>query len=141
MGGLSLAGSSSAADDSQAFRSRTPSRNLPLETLAGAAQLVGLARFSQELPRTCWSRQYRAHRLCRAWPALTLTCPVTRGGTFAHGRAWTVALTAAGLQTVGVLLCNPARTVDWKARRALFIQAVLAELVADVLARAATLIE
>ena len=50
-------------------------------------------------------------------------------------------LAGVGLATDGVVLCNQARTVDWKARRAVFIEAVPAELIADVLARVATLIE
>lgn len=72
---------------------------------------------------------------------MALACPVTRGGNFARGQAWTVPLAGAGLVTDGVVLCNQARTVDWKAGRAQFIEAVPAELVADVLARVATLIE
>lgn len=72
---------------------------------------------------------------------MALACPVTRGGAFARGQAWTVPLAGAGLVTDGVVLCNQLRTVDWKARRAQFIEAVPADLVADVLARVATLIE
>ena len=72
---------------------------------------------------------------------MALACPITRGGAFARGHAWTVALSGAGLAIDGVVLCNQVRTVDWKARRAVFIEAVPAELIADVLARVATLIE
>lgn len=72
---------------------------------------------------------------------MALACPVTRGGAFARGQAWTVALAGTGVATDGVVLCNQVRTVDWKARRAQFIEAVPAELVTDVLARVATLIE
>ena len=39
------------------------------------------------------------------------------------------------------MLCNQVRTVDLKARHAQFIEAVPPELVVDVLARVATLIE
>ena len=70
-----------------------------------------------------------------------LACPTTRGGAFARGQAWTVPLAGTGLATDGVVLSNQVRTVDWKARRAQFIEAVPAELIADVLARVATLIE
>lgn len=70
-----------------------------------------------------------------------LACPVTRGGAFARGHAWAVVLAGAGLVTDGVVLCNQVRTVDLKARRAQFVEAAPAELVADVLARVATLIE
>jgi mRNA-degrading endonuclease toxin of MazEF toxin-antitoxin module len=72
---------------------------------------------------------------------MALACPVTRGGTFARGQAWTVSLSGAGLATDGVVLCNQVRTVDWKARRGQFIEAVPPALIADVLARVATLIE
>ena len=72
---------------------------------------------------------------------LALACPVTRGGAFARGLAWTVPLAGGGLATDGVVLCNQVRTVDWKARRAVFIESVGPELAADVLARLATLIE
>jgi len=72
---------------------------------------------------------------------IALACPVTRGGAFARGKAWTVALAGTGLTTDGVVLCNQVRTVDWKAHRAQFIEAVPADLIADVLARVATLVE
>jgi len=52
-----------------------------------------------------------------------------------------VPLAGAGLVTDGVVLCNQVRTLDLKARRAQFIEAAPPELVADVLARVATLIE
>lgn len=72
---------------------------------------------------------------------MALACPITRGGAFARGRAWTVALTNPGLLTGGVVLCNQARIVDWQIRRAQFIEAVPADIVNDVLARVATLTE
>ena len=72
---------------------------------------------------------------------MALACPVTRGGASARGQAWTAPLSGVGLATDGVVLCNQVRTVDWKARRAQFIEAVATELIADVLARVATLIE
>ena len=72
---------------------------------------------------------------------LVLACPVTRGGAFARGKAWTVPLPDVGLATDGVVLCNQVRTVDWKARHAQFIEAVSPELIGDVLARVATLID
>ena len=54
---------------------------------------------------------------------MTLACPVTRGGSFARGKPWTVSLAAAGLQTDRVVLCNQVRTVDLKALRAELIEA------------------
>lgn len=72
---------------------------------------------------------------------MALTCPVTRGGNFARGQAWTVSLTGTGLLTDGVVLCNQVRTVDWKERRGQFIETAPAEVLAEVLARVATLID
>ena len=70
---------------------------------------------------------------------MALACPITRGGAFARGKAWTVPL--AGLATDGVVLCNQARTMDWQARRAAFIEVAPADVVAEVLSRVATLID
>ena len=93
------------------------------------------------------------HEQQGTWPALVLSpeafnrfgvalaCPVTRGGAFARGQAWTVPLAGTVLANEGVVLCNQVRTVDWQARRAQFIEAAPPELIADVLARVATLIE
>jgi mRNA-degrading endonuclease toxin of MazEF toxin-antitoxin module len=72
---------------------------------------------------------------------LALALPITRGGGFARGRAWTVPLTGLGLATDGVVLCNQARTLDWQARRAVFIETAPADVVADVIARLAVLLE
>ena len=47
----------------------------------------------------------------------------------------------AGLVTDGAVLCNQVRTVDLKPQRAQFIETVPPELIADVLARVATLFE
>ena len=72
---------------------------------------------------------------------LALACPVTRDGAFARGQKWAVPLAGHELTSDGVVLCNQVRTMDWKARRAGFIEAVPPALVAEVLARVATLIE
>lgn len=72
---------------------------------------------------------------------MALACPITRGGNFARGRAWTVPLVGLGLRTDGVVLCNQVRTIDWEARRAALIEPAPSELVGQVLARVATLIE
>jgi len=72
---------------------------------------------------------------------MALVCPITRGGAYARGKAWTVPLAAAGLSTDGVALCNQLRTVDWEARGVKFVEATPLELIAEVLARVATLIE
>ena len=72
---------------------------------------------------------------------MALACPVTRGGAFTRGQAWTVPLSGLGVETDGVVLCNQVRALDWRARRARFVEAVPAETQADVLARVVTLIE
>jgi len=72
---------------------------------------------------------------------MALTCPVTRGGAFARGIAWTVSLMGAGLATEGIALCNQVRTVDWQAHGVQFVEAAPPGLVGEVLARVATLIE
>jgi mRNA interferase ChpB len=72
---------------------------------------------------------------------MALACPITRGGAFARGKAWTVPLAGLGLATDGVVLCNQVRTLDWQARRAALIEPAPAELVADVMARVAVLLE
>ena len=72
---------------------------------------------------------------------MALACPVTRGGAFARGKAWTVPLAGLSPGIEGVVLCNQVRTLDWKARRAALIEPAPAELVADVIARVAALLE
>ena len=72
---------------------------------------------------------------------MALACPITRGGAFARGKAWTVPLSGLGLATDGVVLCNQLKTLDWQVRRGAFIEAVPADLVADVIARVAVLLE
>lgn len=72
---------------------------------------------------------------------MALVCPITRGGAFARGKSWTVAVAAPGMATGGVVLCNQVRTVDWQTRGVKFIEGVSPELVDEVLARVATLIE
>lgn len=72
---------------------------------------------------------------------MALACPITHGVAFARGKAWTAPLAGLGLATDGVVLCNQVRTLDWQVRRAAFIEAVPADLVADVMARVAVLLE
>ncbi len=72
---------------------------------------------------------------------MALVCPITRGGAYARGKAWTVPLAVAGLTTDGVALCNQVRTVDWETRGVKFVETTPPDLIAEVLARVATLIE
>jgi mRNA-degrading endonuclease toxin of MazEF toxin-antitoxin module len=69
-----------------------------------------------------------------------LVAPVTTGGAFARHRGFAVDL-APHLKTVrGVVLCNQLRTLDVTARNGRFIERAPQLVIAEVLARIATLI-
>lgn len=72
---------------------------------------------------------------------MAMICPITQGGDFSRGKHWTVALAGTGTETQGVILCNQARIVDWKARQAERIESVPNEIAEEVIARLATLLE
>lgn len=55
-----------------------------------------------------------------------LVCPITQGGNFARHAGFAVSLSGAGTQTQGVVLCNQPRVLDLQARKARFIEKVLA---------------
>lgn len=70
-----------------------------------------------------------------------LIVPVTQGGAFARNNQWAVPLMGCGTETQGVVLCNQARTVDWKVRNARFIESAPDSLTDEALARVAVLLE
>lgn len=72
---------------------------------------------------------------------MAMVCPITQGGDFSRGKSWTVPLSNTGTETQGVVLCNQARMVDWKARQATFIETTPEDIAAEVIARLATLLE
>ncbi|MCX7961168.1 MAG: type II toxin-antitoxin system PemK/MazF family toxin [Burkholderiales bacterium] len=72
---------------------------------------------------------------------LALVCPVSQGAIGARYAGFAVPLMGAGTDTLGVVLCHQARTLDLAARRARFIEAVPEPIIGEVLARLATLIE
>lgn len=72
---------------------------------------------------------------------LVLACPISQGAQFARAQGFAVPLAGSGTQTQGVILCNQSRTVDYKARRARFVETVPDYVVNDVLARVAALLE
>ncbi len=72
---------------------------------------------------------------------LILACPISQGAQFARERGFAVPLSGGGTQTQGVILCHQARTVDYKARRARFMESAPEHIVNDALARVATLLE
>jgi mRNA-degrading endonuclease toxin of MazEF toxin-antitoxin module len=63
------------------------------------------------------------------------------GGEFAREHGFAVSLHAAGTLTQGVILCHPARVLDYKERGARFQEPLPEDLVAEVLARVRTLLD
>ena len=63
--------------------------------------------------------------------------PITNGGKFAHRAGFTVPL--AGTRTTGIVRCDQVRPLDLAARGGRRIESVSKEIVAEVLARIATL--
>lgn len=65
--------------------------------------------------------------------------PITRGGSFARMAGFAVSLQSAGTQTDGIVRCDQPRTLDFTARRARRVEPLPQALLAEVLARVATL--
>ena len=76
-------------------------------------------------------------RAYNARVGLALVCPVTQE---AKGYPFEV-LVPSGLPVVGVILSDQLRSLDWRAREAALICRAPAEVVAEVLAKAATLLQ
>ncbi len=72
---------------------------------------------------------------------MAMVCPITQGGDYSRGLNWTVSLSSTGTETQGVVLCNQARIIDWKARKAIRIEVAPDYITEDVIARLATLLE
>lgn len=72
---------------------------------------------------------------------LMLVCPITQGGEFARQHGFAVSLLGAGTRTGGVALCHQVRTLDYRERRAAWVESLPAEIVEDVLARVRTLLD
>jgi len=72
---------------------------------------------------------------------LVLSCPVTQGGEFAREHGFAVSLAGTGMKTQGVVLCHRVRTLDYRERRARWVESVPAEVVEEVLARVRTLLD
>jgi mRNA-degrading endonuclease toxin of MazEF toxin-antitoxin module len=77
-----------------------------------------------------------------AFNALTapLVAPITTRGAFARQRGFGVALASRLSGIDGFVLCNQLRTIDLEARNHRFVERAPDEVVADVLAKIATLI-
>jgi mRNA interferase ChpB len=62
-------------------------------------------------------------------------CPITQGGQGSREHGFTVSLMASGTETQGVVLCHQPRTVDFRARAAIFKEMAPSSVVEEVLAR------
>lgn len=62
-------------------------------------------------------------------------CPITQGAQAGREHGFAVPLIASGTETQGVVTCHQPRTVDFRARRALFKEKAPVEIVDEVLAR------
>jgi mRNA interferase ChpB len=70
-----------------------------------------------------------------------LVCPITQGGEFARNAGFAVSLSGTGTNVQGVVLCNQPRVLDLKARGGKFSERVPDDIMDEVLAKLATLIE
>ena len=67
--------------------------------------------------------------------------PITTGGSFARRRGFAVSLEGAGTRTTGVIRCDQPRILDLGARNGKHLETVPEHIMADVLARLATILE
>ncbi|MGA7981800.1 MAG: type II toxin-antitoxin system PemK/MazF family toxin [Chromatiaceae bacterium] len=66
--------------------------------------------------------------------------PITRGGSFARTAGFAVSLTDAGTKTTGIVRCDQPRAMDLGARNARRLERVPEAVMADVLAKLATIL-
>ncbi len=79
-----------------------------------------------------------------AFNALTkapVVVPIATGGQFARNAGFAVSLTGAGTQTTGVVRCDQPRVLDLQAHHGRKLERLPDEIVAEVLAKLATLFE
>lgn len=67
--------------------------------------------------------------------------PITSGGNFARTAGFAVSLSGLGLRTTGVVRCDQPRALDLAARKGKKLESVPSEIVDEVLARLATILE
>lgn len=67
--------------------------------------------------------------------------PITSGGNFARTAGFAVSLSGVGLRTTGVVRCDQPRALDLAARKGKKLESVPSEIVDEVLARLATILE
>lgn len=70
-----------------------------------------------------------------------IVLPITTGGRFARTAGFTVSLENAGTRTTGVVRCDQPRALDIRARHGRKLETVSSEIIEDVLARLATILE
>jgi mRNA interferase ChpB len=66
--------------------------------------------------------------------------PITRGGSFARTAGFAVSLIDAGTKTTGIVRCDQPRAMDLGARNARRLERVPEAVMADVLAKLATIL-
>jgi mRNA interferase ChpB len=70
---------------------------------------------------------------------LPLVCPITNGGDFARRPGFAVPI--SGIKTTGIVRCDQPRVLDLAARHGRKVDTLPAEIMDEVLAKLATLIE
>jgi mRNA interferase ChpB len=67
--------------------------------------------------------------------------PITTGGNFARTAGFTVSLADAGIRTTGVVRCDQPRAFDIRSRKARKLESLPPDIVDEVLAKLATILE
>ena len=70
-----------------------------------------------------------------------LVVPITSGGNFARTAGFAVDLTGTGLKTHGVVRCDQPRVLDLRARQGRKVETVSEQIIGEVLARVAVLLD
>lgn len=70
-----------------------------------------------------------------------IVLPITSGGSFARTAGFAVPLAGAGTRTTGVVRCDQPRALDLRARHGKKLETVPGDIMDDVLARIATILE
>ena len=67
--------------------------------------------------------------------------PITRGGAFARTAGFAVSLMSAGTNTTGIIRCDQPRAMDLGSRKARKLESVPKEIMEEVLAKLATILQ
>lgn len=70
-----------------------------------------------------------------------IVLPITTGGNFARTAGFAVSLMGTGLKTTGIIRCDQPRALDLAARHGRKLESVPDEIINDVLAKLATILE